>query len=188
MPLARLVCPILPPLALVAAHLLSSPKTVLMASIRVLMGCAGESAVFVMRGPAAAQVLASRLELIEAARPALAGAHAVATIDVGWVGAASSASIVDLAGATDPTIAMLPGGHTSKAVSSGFLTARKTDRLVFEVDARAPESTAFARATEARLFVDPLVTREFRVMWRSPSALPTHYIVLSRVVSDPSDR
>jgi hypothetical protein len=188
MPLARLVCPILPPLALAVAHLLSSPKNVLMASIRLLMGCAGEAAVLVMRGPAAARVLGDRLTLIAAARPALAGASSIATLDVGWVGAASSASIVDLAGATDPAIAMLPGGHTSKAVSSVFLMARKTDRLVFEVDESTPESTACARATEARLFADPLVTREFRATWRSPSALPIHYIVFSRVLSDPSDR
>jgi hypothetical protein len=69
-----------------------------------------------------------------------------------------------------------------------FLAERKTDRLVFELDERAPESIAFTRATEARLFVDPFVTRNFRTVWRSPEALLIHYVVLSRVPSDPSDR
>jgi hypothetical protein len=159
-----------------------------MTSLRLLIGCGGEVIVLVMRGPAAAHVLYDRLALIEAARPALAGASAVATLDVGWVGAACSATIVDLAGATDPAIAVLPGGHTSKAVSGVFLAERKTDRLVFELDERAPESIAFTRATEARLFVDPFVTRNFRTVWRSPEALLIHYVVLSRVPSDPSDR
>jgi hypothetical protein len=187
MPLARLICPVLPPLAFAVAHLLSSPKALLMTSLRLLIGCGGEVIVLVMRGPAAAHVLSDRLALIEAARPALAGASAVATLDVGWVGAATSATIVDLAGATDPAIAVLPGGHTSKAVSGMLLAARKTDRLVFELDERTPQSLAFTRATEARLFVDPFVTRDFRPLWRSPEALPIHYVILSRVQRDPSD-
>ena len=188
MPLARLVCPVLPSLAFAVAHLLSSPKALLMTSLRLLIGCGGEVTLFALRGPAATHVLHDRLALIEAARPALAGARAVATLDVGWVGAASAATIVDLAGVTDPAIAVLPGGHTSKPVSAVFLADRKTDRLVFELDERTPERIAFARATEARLFVDPFVTRNFRTSWRSPDALPIHYVVMSRVPSDPSDR
>jgi hypothetical protein len=187
MPFARLICPVLPPLAYAVAHLLSSPRAILMTSLRILVGCGAEVFVFVLRGPAGAHVLQDRLALIEAARPALAGARAVATLDVGWVGAATSAAIVDLAGVTDPVIAMLPGGHTSKTVSGVFLAEKKTDRLVFELDERTPESIAFARATEARLFVDPFVTRDFHLTWRSPAALPVHYVVLSRVPSDPSD-
>jgi len=187
MPLARLVCPVLPPLAFAVAHLLSSPKALLMTSLRLLIGCGGEVTVLVMRGPSAAHVLHDRLALIEATRPALAGASVVATLDVGWVGAATSATIVDLAGATDPAIAMLPGGHTSKAVSGVFLAERKADRLVFELDERTPELIAFTRATEARLFVDPFVTRDFRATWRSPNELRVHYVVLSRVPRDPSD-
>src|SRR6185503_17728081 len=142
-------------------------------------GCVAQMVVFVMRGPAAAHVLRDRMALIEAATPALAGAHTVATLDVGWVGSATSAEIVDLAGATDPEIAVLPGGHTSKAISGALLMARGPDRLVFQVDPRATgDAIAFARATEARLFADPLITRAYAITWRSPATLPIRYIVL----------
>jgi hypothetical protein len=182
MPLARLICPVLPPLALAAAHLLSSRSTALVAAIRLSIGCIGEIVVFAMRGPAAAHVLRDRLAVIDVARPVLAGARAVATIDVGWVGSATNAEIVDLAGATDPEIAALPGGHTSKAVSGSFLAARGPDRLVFQLDERSSgDGIVFARATEARLFADPLVARTYEVTWRSPAALPVRYVVLSAV-------
>ena len=180
MPLARLVCPILPPLVLAAAHIFSSRSSAWMTAIRLSIGCVAEMAVFAMRGPAASHVLRDRLALIDAAAPVLAGARAVATIDVGWVGSATNAEIVDLAGATDPEIAALPGGHTSKAVSGAFLAARGPDRLVFQIDERsADDAITFTRATEARLFADPLVARTYVVIWRSPAVLPVRYIVLS---------
>jgi hypothetical protein len=189
MPLARLVCPILPPLAWATAHLLSSPPrafATLATLVRVGVGCAAEVAVVALRGPAAAQILRHRLMLIEAAAPVLAGARAVATVDAGWVGAATDATIVDLAGATDHEIAALPGGHTSKAVSGTFLTARKPDRLVFQVDEHSTgDAIAFVRATEARLFFDPLIRRNFEVTWRSPASLPVHYVVLSPATKPP---
>lgn len=189
MPLARLVCPVLPPLAWATAHLLASPHRTLgtwATLARIAVGCAAEVAVFALRGPAAAQILRDRLALIEAAAPILDGATAVATIDVGWVGAATDATIVDLAGATDHEIAALPGGHTSKAVSGAFLTARKPDRLVFQVDEHSTvDAIAFLRATEARLFLDPLVRRSFEVTWRSPASLPLHYVVLSPATKPP---
>jgi len=185
MPLARLVCPVLPPLVLATAHLLSSASTTLMATIRLAIGCVAQVVVFAMRGPTAAHVLRDRLALIEAATPVLAGAHAVATLDVGWVGSATSAEIVDLAGATDPEIAALPGGHTSKAISGVLLTARGPDRLVFQIDTHpAGDAMVFVRATEARLFADPLVTRAYAVTWRSPATLPVHYVVLSSTSSN----
>jgi hypothetical protein len=180
MPLARLVCPVLPPLTLATAHLLSSPRGGPMAAVRLSIGCAAQIILFAMRGPAAARVLTDRLTLIDAARPALAGAQKVATLDVGWVGTATDAEIVDLAGATDPEIAALPGGHTSKAVSGAFVTGTSVDRLVFQLDERSSDgSLVFARATEARLFADPLVARAYRTTWKSPSALPVHYVVLT---------
>jgi hypothetical protein len=181
MPLARLVTPVLPPLILATAHLLGSPSSALTAAIRLTIGAVAQIVVFAMRGPAAAHVLRDRLELIDAARPVLDGASAVATIDVGWVGSATSAPIVDLAGATDAEIAALPGGHTSKSVSGAFLTARGADRLVFQIAERpAEEPIMFARAAETRLYRDPLIARTYRVIWQSPQALPVRYAILSR--------
>ena len=75
-------------------------------------------------------VIESRDLLIARARPALAASSVVAAVDVGWVGAATDASIVDLAGVTDPSIAPLPGGHTTKRVPSSLLIAREVDTLV----------------------------------------------------------
>jgi len=181
MPLARLVCPVLPPLSLVASHLLGAPAGTFLAKMRLALACCGELILFALRGPAAARVLADRLSLIEAARPMLEGATRVATIDVGWVGAATESDILDLAGATDPEVAALPGGHTSKAISGAFLTGRQPDKLVFEIATSEPAASGptFERWTEARLAADPLVRRMYRVVWTGPANTPVRYAILS---------
>ena len=100
------------------------------------------------------------------ARPLLEGASRVAALDVGWVGAATDADVVDLAGLTDPEIAALPGGHTSKRVDAMFLLARDPDVLVFY---RPP------RVVEARLEADDVVARHFETFrrgCRSDAAAP----------------
>jgi hypothetical protein len=181
-----LICPVVPALVLVVAHLLAEPADTFAQRVvprgRLLLGCAGEIVLFVLKGPSAAHVMQHRSALIEAARPALAGATRVATIDVGWVGAASEADIVDLAGATDPEIAALPGGHTSKMISGAFLTGRDPDRLVFEVAAKgaADPVPVFERAVEVRLAADTMVRRRYAIAWRSPDTLPIRYVILSR--------
>ncbi|MET0591612.1 MAG: hypothetical protein ABW133_02860, partial [Polyangiaceae bacterium] len=183
MPLARLVTPVLPPLAYATAHMLrTSSRAALITLARLAIGCAAEIYVTVARGPTAAHVLRDRLALIDAVRPALAGATKVATIDVGWVGAATDAEILDLAGATDPEIAALPGGHTSKAVSGAFLTGRGADRLVLQIAAKFTDDAIVPeRVSEARLFHDPLVERFYQTTWRSPGTHPVRYIVMSRI-------
>jgi hypothetical protein len=183
MPLARLICPVLPSLVLVVAHLICTPGARFAAALRLALGCFGEIAVFVTRGPAASRVLSDRMVLIESVGQALAGAERVATIDVGWVGAATDAEIVDLAGATDPEIAALPGGHTSKAISGAFLTGRHPDRLIFQVfsPSGGAEGPVYARATEERLARDPLIARAYTTIWRSSGELPITYVVLSPV-------
>jgi hypothetical protein len=182
MPLARLVTPVLPPLALVVAYLLrSASRASLIPTMgRLAIGCAAEIYVLARQGPIAAHVLGDRQALIEAARPVLENAAKVAAIDVGWVGATTDAEIVDLGGATDPQIAALPGGHTSKLISGAFLTGRAPDRLVLQVTAQPLDDAIVpARVAEARLFFDPLVTRSYRTTWRSPAWLPIHYVVMS---------
>ncbi len=81
-------------------------------------------------GPRGRHVMEERTALIERAVPALRGAKHVAAVDIGWVSAATEADIVDLAGLTDPEIAALPGGHTSKHVSGAMLLDRDVDMLV----------------------------------------------------------
>jgi hypothetical protein len=127
------------------------------------------------------------MALVVAARPILAGARRVATIDVGWIGAATDADVIDLAGATDPEVAALPGGHTSKAISGAFLTGKSPDRLVFEVRVGAgqAEEPKCTHLSEARLTIDPLVRRTYELVWMSPETLPIRYAIWSRVVSSP---
>jgi hypothetical protein len=71
-----------------------------------------------------------RLALVAGARQHLAGSQVVAATDIGWVGLSTEAQVVDLAGVTDPTIARLPGGHTSKAISPGLFSDRNVDTWV----------------------------------------------------------
>jgi hypothetical protein len=181
MPLARLLTPILPSLVVVVAHQLAASPAPSVA--RLALGCAAEALLFYLRGPEAAHVLADRSALIDAARAPLAGAERVATVDVGWVGAATDAEIVDLAGATDVDIAALPGGHTSKAVSAAMLAQRNPDRLVFQLAPNAETldtAPAYARFVERALGGDPAIRRAYREIWRSPKELPVHYVILSR--------
>ena len=183
MPLARLVTPILPALVLVVAHQLAAPVKPLAALARLIVACAAELMLLALRGPAASRVLADRLALIDAAREPLRGAAHVATLDVGWVGAATGAEILDLAGATDREIAALPGGHTSKAVSGALVTERGVDRLVFQLGpgtgVESDDSRRYARRTEQMLAADLLTTRGFHVVWQSPADLPVRYEILA---------
>ena len=89
----------------------------------------------------------------------------MAALDIGWVGAATSASIVDLAGITDEAVAMLPGGHTSKRVSDALLRNRDVDALVLLTAAGAVD--AYAREVENRVALLPSV-ESFRVVARLP--------------------
>lgn len=170
MPLSRLVVPALPALALAVAHLLSTTNPAL-ALPRLALALAGTAFVFVQMGPSASRVVDSRLALIESARPALEGKERVAAVDIGWLGAATSAKIVDLAGVTELEIAALSGGHTTKAVSFTMLSRREIDALLVLLP---------PRGVEARLLADPAFSEEFEAVWRSPAALPLRYELWQR--------
>jgi hypothetical protein len=153
MPLSRLLVPAVPVVALALVELarVSSPW----ASVARALAVAGTFAfVWVGQAKKAASVEADRAALIERARPILANARAVASLDVGWVGvAAPDAVVVDLAGVTDPSVAILPGGHTSKHLPPGFLEDRGVDAITLLVaPGRAPSDpwteTPFARNAE----------------------------------------
>src|SRR5439155_8997260 len=81
---------------------------------RLLIAIAAGVWTLAVAGPAGRHVLADRIDLARRARPYLDGAARIASVDIGWPTLATEADIVDLAGLTDPTIAALPGGHTSK--------------------------------------------------------------------------
>ncbi len=99
-------------------------------ALRSVLAVAASLFVLVDTGLPARHVLGHRLALIEQASPALLGARSVAALDAGWVGVAAPQTIVDLAGVTDPVIAALPGGHTSKRIPDQLLVGRGTDAWV----------------------------------------------------------
>lgn len=151
MPYARLIAPIAPSLALVfvdVGRVARPVSTIGRAVVALALGAiiAAEAA------PAGRRVHPARKLLIAEARPVLVGAKVVAALDVGWVGAATGAQIVDLAGLTDPAIAALPGGHTSKSVDVAMLLDRDVDRLIVY---GAP------RVVEQRLLRAPLFHEKF---------------------------
>ncbi|MEZ4376529.1 MAG: hypothetical protein R3B07_37340 [Polyangiaceae bacterium] len=112
------------------------------------------SALWWQGGFAARHVMADRLALMDAARPLLAG-HRVASVDIGWVSAVSPEAVIDLAGVTDPSIAVLPGGHTSKRVDAQLYERQRVDRLVVLCTSGPPPKQASeiqpARQVEARM-------------------------------------
>jgi len=152
MPFFRLLVPLLPSVVWLGARLAELDRP-FVAWLRVGAVCASSLALGVGLGPAARGVAAQRTSLVDSARPYLGKRSAVATLDVGWVGAATDATVIDLAGVTDPAIAVLGGGHTSKRVPWSLLNARDIDTLVLLSGAYASDSglPAFARAVENSL-------------------------------------
>jgi hypothetical protein len=186
MPYARLMVPVIPSLAwsgvLVSAHAhraATASRSLAAAALGVILVARG--------GTSGRDVGADRETLIAAARPVLAGAHRVAALDVGWVGAATDADIVDLAGLTDPEIAALPGGHTSKRVGAVFLLQRDPDVLLFYAPAGVPEGrldawqdAVYGRVVEARLAVDDAIARHFAPAAWLPLGTSGGYVVLKK--------
>ena len=151
--------------------------------VRRALGIAvGASLLAVGLGPSSRQVGADRARLIAEARRVFAQDPRIATLDVGWVGAASNADVLDLAGVTDPEVALFPGGHTSKRIPGPWLFARHPTAVVLLLargtELEIPfEDSIFARAVEQR--VATLIASEFRV--RTQLALgDQRYVVLER--------
>jgi hypothetical protein len=184
MPLSRLAVPVLPTALLAAARLaeVASPWS---SAARLLVALAGQIFQLYTVGPAKiAGVGADRRRLIEEVRPSLEGAKVVAALDVGWLGAATDATLVDLAGLTDPAIAVLPGGHTSKAVPAGLFRARGVDAAVFLLLEGKPlaepwTESYFARRVELRVSEYPGIGDDFAVVAQS-GAPHLRYVVVRR--------
>ena len=149
MPYARLMVPVVPSLVVAFVELSRASKPAWTLARLALVTAFGVL-VASRAAPAGRGVSADRTALIAKARPALAGARVVAGLDVGWLGASTDARIIDLAGLTDPAIAQLPGGHTSKRVDVAMLLDRGVDTVVVYSDVRAVE----ARLLQSELFAD----------------------------------
>lgn len=183
MPLSRLAVPVLPGAFLVAACSLAVEPRAL-AGLRVAVALAGEVFTVWRVGASAAAVGARRMRTLSELAPTLEG-RTVATVDAGWVGVAAE-RVVDLAGITDPNVAALPGGHTSKRIPNGFLAAREVDTLVLLIaPGKALEpalvDTQFARWTEMHVVRQTGIAKEFRVVAQSTEP---HYVVLHRVLAE----
>jgi hypothetical protein len=154
MALFRLFVPVLPGLFLVGSRLVTvaAPWA---SALRALLATAVCATLLFDKGRVARAVGSQRLELVRRARPLLAPARRVAALDVGWVGAATSSDVVDLAGVTDESVARLPGGHTSKRLPPFFLEQRGVDTVVLLVEGDVPRAdlprARWARAVEARV-------------------------------------
>jgi hypothetical protein len=169
MPYARLLVPVVPcAVPLVAFAVTARLFPLALAAAVVLQGAFGWR-----HRAAAVPVAEARRAVIAGLGPALAGAPRVAGLDIGFLAAAYEGPIVDLAGLTDPAVARLRGGHTSKAIPEGFLDVRGVDALVLwappgsvvELGPRA----LFGRVVETRLARSPAVRVSFteyaRVAW-----------------------
>jgi hypothetical protein len=157
MPYARLLVPIAPGLAYAAALAGVHARGWAVAA-RCVLALAAGLGTWIVSAPDGRHVGADRARLVHEAAPYLAGANSIATVDVGWVGAATDAHVVDCAGVTDPDIAVLPGGHTSKRVDLAMLLGRKVDRVVLLAKPNGPDwrRATYARVVEARLAAEPL--------------------------------
>jgi hypothetical protein len=133
MPFWRLALPVFPGVLLVGSALLGATRSRLWAARFVpALACAG--LLHAAHGAATRGVRTERARLIAALPPLLDGARRVASLDVGWVGAAGRYEVIDLAGVTDPEVAYLPGGHTSKRLPPDFLERRQVEALVLLTD------------------------------------------------------
>lgn len=184
MPLSRLLVPAFP-LLIVAAIDVAERAPAVLTAVRAALALAVMVFAWARGGLAARDVLATRMDLLQSGRIALSDAGVIAALDVGWIGAATSRPIVDLAGLTDPAVAALPGGHTSKRVPTTLLDARAVDTLVF---LRRRDCTGtcvrsdggpFDRVVEERLSQEPWVADGFRVGAILRSG-PLTYVVLRR--------
>jgi hypothetical protein len=165
MPYARLAAPVVPSL-LYAAVLLWSRSNPAVAFARAGVAIGFGLRVLLLAAPAGRHSGPDREELAHRVAPLVAGLPRVAAADIGWLSAATEADIVDLAGVTDPEIAALGGGHTSKRIDGAFLLGRDPDALLLygrksELPLDRWREAAFPRVVEARLARDDLVGSHF---------------------------
>lgn len=187
MPYARLLVPILPSIAYAGALAAARGRPAATAA-RCLAALALGSWLLSSSWGQGRHVGEDRAALIASARPWLAPFGKIAALDIGWVGAATEADIVDLAGVTDPVVAALPGGHTSKRIGPMFLLGRGPDALLLYSAGGPPggqlsawQDAPYPRVVEARLAHDEVIGRHFMpAAWLPLGTLGAGYVLLRR--------
>jgi len=183
MPISRLFVPAMPILALAVAGL-AATSHVAWAGGRLVLALAGEIFVWVNLSSKIMHVSRDREALIAELRAPLEGRRVIAALDIGFVGvAAPDASVVDLAGVTDPEIAILPGSHTEKQIPDGLLQSRGVDTLVFGLKEGAALAdpwthSSFARGVERWVALAPDLDQQFEPVFVSSGRLK--YVVIVR--------
>ncbi len=175
MPFARLFAPVLP--SLLFAFVVAAP----FASSRATVGRAGAAFALAIAALATSpselrRLWPQRLELARQAKPLLEDAGTIATVDIGWATLASDADVVDLAGLTDPAIAALPGGHTSKRVDGAFLLGRHPDVVLLYTTSGSEGTLAEWRAWLYPRWVEESLAADDRLAGR---AHPLAYLPLA---------
>ena len=151
--------------------------------LRCGLALAGQIFVLAKHGPSLADTTEQRMAVVDTLGPLLRQARVVATLDIGWVGATTSAQVVDLAGVTDPEVAVLRGGHTSKQIPTWLLDARHVDTLVVRLrtgeELRDPwYMSRFATLVDMWVATTPNVADSFTVT--ATHDHEPHYILLRR--------
>jgi hypothetical protein len=163
MPFGRFFVPMVPPLVVLgtacmmhvdAGRRVSTLVRTVLAAFLVVVSQFGA-------GRGGRHVLADRRALIEQMAPVVATSSRVAALDIGWLSAAFGGRIVDLAGLTDPEIAVLAGGHTSKHVDLAMLEERQVDTLLFYGKPDARYGVLPARVVEQRIYGDARFDEQF---------------------------
>jgi hypothetical protein len=166
MPYARLMVPVIPSLAWAAARIAEHAHPAATAS-RALVALSTGAWLLAHGGTRGRRVGPDRAALVAAAHARLGGFSRVASLDVGWVGAATEAHVIDLAGVTDPVIAALPGGHTSKRIDATLLFEQRPDAVLLYISSGLPgglgswRDATYTRILEARLASDAVVASHF---------------------------
>lgn len=155
MPLWRLALPAMPA-ALWVAACLQTVRSQLMNAIGFTVAFAASVMVGYRVGLPGRHVFEVRAALIDDVQPLLAKSRQLAGLDVGWLGAAFPGDILDLAGITDPRVAMLAGGHTTKKIPNSWFDSRQPDTLVLltapgQAIRQSWQGTRFARVVENRV-------------------------------------
>jgi hypothetical protein len=154
MPYARLAAPIAPSLALVFIRSVFASNRIGLFFRSIVTFAFGVRMLFVA-APAGRHVEDDRDQLIEASRQYLQNAHVIASADIGWPTAATEAHVVDLAGLTDPNIAVLGGGHTSKRIDPAMIVDAKPDVvLLFATSGIDGSSLANWHSAEYQKLID----------------------------------
>lgn len=112
-------------------------------------------------------------------------ASSVALVDVGYLGWASGARVIDLGGITDAEVARRPGGHLSKEIDPGWLESRAPEAIVLHASVRPEVANGMLRTlaappVERRVAAMPFVRGRYRVAHVADYAPGYVYVVLVR--------